>query len=315
MAAKKYAIGVDLGGTTVKHGLFTSDGKLLEKWEIPTRKEDNGKNILPDIAKSVKAKIKEKGIDPADVEGIGIDVPGPVLENGIVNVCVNLGWGVVDVAGTLRHLLGEDIHVEVCNDANAAALGEQWKGGGQGFRNAIMVTLGTGIGGGVILNGKILPGTNGAGGEIGHIKVRENEEEYCGCGKKGCLEQYCSANGITRLGHRYLDRYKKDTILPNDDTLSSKVIFDAAKAGDKAALEIVEEFGKILGEALAGVAAVVDPEVFVIGGGVCKAGQIVLDVIEKYYKPAAFHACRNVVFKLAQLGNDAGIYGAVKMLL
>lgn len=314
MAAAKYAFGIDLGGTTIKHGLFSADGELIEKWEIPTRSEENGKNVIPDIAASITEKLKEKKISTKDVIGIGIDVPGPVLENGIVNQCVNLGWGVTDVAAELSGLL-DGIRVEACNDANAAALGEQWKGGGQGYQNAVMVTLGTGVGGGIILNGRILPGANGAGGEIGHIKVRDDEEDYCGCGKKGCLEQYTSANGITRMAHKYLDKTKKKTLLVNDDKLSSKKIFDAAKAGDEVSLAIIDNFGKTLGEALAGIAAVIDPEVFVIGGGVSKAGKIVLDVIQKYYKPAAFHACRNVVFKLAELGNDAGMYGAVKMVL
>ena len=312
--AGKYAFGIDLGGTTVKEGLFNEKGEVLEKWEIPTRTEENGKNILPDIAKSLKDKIKEKKLDPSDILGIGIDVPGPVLDGGIVNNCVNLGWGVVNVPQELSGMLG-GIKVEAVNDANAAALGEQWKGGGRGFKSMLMVTLGTGVRGGLIINGKIVNGSHGAGAEIGHMPVNPHEEEICGCGKKGCLEQYCSATGIVRIGRKRLEKTKKSTILVNNEELSAKTIFDAAKEGDEVAKEIVEEFGEILGRALANITAVTDPEAIVIGGGVSKAGDIVTDVVSKYYKPNAFHACRTCVIKLAELGNDAGMYGAVKMVL
>ncbi len=312
--AAEYAFGIDLGGTTVKCGLFNSKGELLESWEIPTRTEDNGRNVLPDIAKTIRDKVKEKKLKKGDIEGVGIDVPGPVLDGGIVNQCVNLGWGVVNVKDDLSEML-DGIRVEVGNDANVAALGEAWKGGGKGYSSIIMVTLGTGVGGGVIVNGKIVSGSHGAGGEIGHMTVNYDEEDTCGCGKKGCLEQYVSANGITRVAHKRLAKNKKQTVLVNDDTLSSKKIFDAAKEGDEVALALVDEFGKTLGRALASIAVVVDPECFVIGGGVSKAGQIVLDAITKYYAPNTFHACRTTIFKLAELGNDAGMYGAVKMIV
>ncbi len=309
----QYAFGIDLGGTTVKCGLFDGEN-LVEKWEIPTRTEENGRYILSDIAETILAKLTEKGIDKAKVKGVGIDVPGPVLANGIVSVCVNLGWGVVDVRSKLMDLLG-GIEVEVGNDANVAALGEQWKGGGRGYQDMVMVTLGTGVGGGVILGGKILAGAHGAGGEIGHIKVRDDEEDVCGCGKKGCLEQYTSANGIVRVARKALAKNRKKTVLVNDETLTAKLIFDAAKEGDEVALAQVEQMGKTLGEAIAAITAVVDPEVIVIGGGVSRAGSIITDVVSKYYTPAAFQGCRSVVFKLAELGNDAGMYGAVQMVL
>lgn len=311
---KKYAFGIDVGGTTVKCGLFLTTGDMVESWEIPTRTEDNGKNILPDIAKAVKGKMKSRHIDPYDVEGVGIGVPGPVLENGIVNVAVNLHWGVFNIEDTLSGLL-DGIHVEAGNDANVAALGEAWKGGGRGFRNVVMVTLGTGVGGAIIVNGRIIPGAHGSAGEIGHMQMVDDEEDQCNCGKHGCLEQYASANGITRVAHRYLKKYKKVTVLKDDESLSSKMIFDAAKAGDACALDLVEYMCSMLGKALAHVAAVVDPECFVIGGGVCKAGPIVTDNIEKYYREYVFHGSREAVFKLAELGNEAGMYGAVKMLL
>ena len=309
---KPYAFGVDLGGTTVKIGFFSSDGTLQDKWEIPTRKDNSGEEILPDIAASLKDYVQNKGIDMSDIEGVGIDVPGAVLEGGIVNKCANLGWGVKPVREELKALLG-GMEVRVANDANAAALGELHHAGG--YKNAVMVTLGTGVGGGVILDGKIITGSHGAGGEIGHMPVNPDETECCGCGKKGCLEQYASATGIARLAVRKLKDETVQTVLRNADPVSTKVVFDAAKAGDAAALEIVEEVCDILGRALASIACVVDPEIFIIGGGVSKAGPILTDTLQKYYKQYAFHASRETAFALASLGNDAGMYGAVRMII
>ncbi len=311
----QYAFGIDVGGTTIKLGAFDAGyGELLEKWEIPTRKEDNGKHILEDVAASVKSKMCEKSWTDAEVAGVGIGVPGPVLSNGVVDGAVNLRWGVVDVARTLSELLN-GMPVKVGNDANVAALGEQWKGGGKGYQNIIMVTLGTGVGGGIILNGKILPGAHGAGGEIGHMLVSHHETEFCNCGKKGCLEQFASASGIVRIARKQIAANQEKTNLCNNEWLSAKIIFDEAKKGDALALSVVDAFGKKLGEGLAMINAVIDPDAVVIGGGVSKAGQVVLDVVEKYYMPAAFHACRKTVFRLAELGNDAGMYGAVRMVL
>ena len=311
---KPYAFGIDIGGTTVKCGFFNNDGTFVEKWEIPTRKENKGERILPDIADSIREKLAKHGVSMDDVEGIGVGVPGPVLDDGVVNGCVNLGWGVFNVKETLSGLLG-GIRVSAGNDANVAALGEQWLGGGKGFSNVVMVTLGTGVGGGIIVGGRILAGAHGAGGEIGHILMNENETECCGCGKKGCLEQYASATGIVRMAKITLSDNEKPSKLRSLAEVTSKDIFDLAKAGDETAVELVEKLGKMLGTALAHITCVVDPDVIVIGGGVSKAGQILLDTIQKYYVPVAFHACRGTEFKLAELGNDAGMYGAVRMVL
>lgn len=314
MSMKPYAFGIDVGGTTVKCGFFNSDGTFVEKWEIVTRREDGGAHILPDIAAAIRGKLEEHHVSLSDVEGVGIGVPGPVLEDGVVNGCVNLGWGVFNVAQELSGLL-DGIRVQAGNDANVAALGEQWHGGGKGFKNVVMVTLGTGVGGGVIIGGKILSGSHGAAGEIGHIQMRKNETAVCGCGKKGCLEQYASATGIVRMARLLLEKDRKQKSLLDGKEITSKEIFDAAKAGDAAALSLVDSLGEMLGTALAHITAVIDPDVIVIGGGVSKAGQILLDAIEKYYRPTAFHACRETQFKLAVLGNDAGMYGAVRMIL
>ncbi|MGN0435588.1 MAG: ROK family protein, partial [Wujia sp.] len=242
-----YVFGVDIGGTTVKIGLFTVNGDLMDKWEITTRTDEGGKFILGDIAASVKDKLVEKDIDVSDVAGIGMGVPGPVKDDGTVLRCVNLGWGIFNVAEELSNLTG--LPVKAGNDANMAALGEMWQGGGKGYKNQVMVTLGTGVGGGIIINGKMLSGVNGAGGEIGHIQVNEDEAEVCGCGRKGCLEQYTSATGIVRLANRALNNTDKPSILRKVQYVSAKAVFDAAKEGDELASELVENHGKCLGKA------------------------------------------------------------------
>ena len=310
---EKRCFGVDIGGTTVKMGLFTVEGEVTDKWEIPTRKEENGKYILEDIAKSVKERMQRDTLTLEDIAGLGIGVPGPVKEDGTVLKCANLGWGVFNVADTVRELTGIE-NVKVGNDANVAALGEMWQGGGKGYNNLVMVTLGTGVGGGVIINGKILVGENGAGGEIGHLCVDYEETDHCGCGKCGCHEQYASATGITRLAKKKLANETRQTML-NAETVSAKEVFDAVKAGDEVAKEVAEEMGTYLGHALANLAVVADPAVFVIGGGVSKAGEVLLPYIEKPYQEKAFFANKKAKFTLATLGNDAGICGAAKLIL
>ena len=310
---KKYAFGVDIGGTTCKIGFFETTGKLLDKWEIKTDKANGGANILGDIKASIEEKMASEHITRDDVQGVGMGVPGPVTSDGVVKKCANLGWGVFNVQEEATKLFG--MTVKAGNDANVASLGEMWQGGGKGYSNVVMVTLGTGVGAGVIIGGKILHGTNGAGGEIGHMQVEEHEQETCGCGKSGCLEQYTSATGVVRLTNRGLAAGNVETTLTALPEITCKDVFDAAKAGDAFSASIVETFGKILGSALATVACVVDPEIFVIGGGVSKAGQIILDVVSKYYKQKAFHACEGTKFALATLGNDAGMYGCAKMVI
>lgn len=308
----KYVFGVDLGGTTVKLGLFDVEGTVLDKWEIPTRKEDSGKHILPDIAEAILAKMSEKSIEKSQVQGVGIGVPGPVDDKGVIIKAVNLGWDTMNINEKLGKLLG--LPVQAGNDANVAALGEMWKGGGQGYENLVLVTLGTGVGGGIIINGKILTGSTGAGGEIGHMHLVDGEEEACGCGKHGCLEQYTSATGIVRLANRALAKNTRPTVLKQGE-VTAKDVFDAVKTGDAVAIEIAEQFGYYLGKGLANIAAVTNPQAFVIGGGVSKAGTILFDYINKYFQQYVFLGCKNVDFKLATLGNDAGIYGAAKLVI
>lgn len=309
----KYCMGVDVGGTTVKIGLFEGEGSLVDNWEIVTRKDEGGSLILGDIAQSLKEKWEEKSIAKEDIIGIGLGIPGPITEDGTVLKCANLGWGVFNVAEEVSKLTGIK-NVKVGNDANVAALGEMWKGGGKGYKDIIMITLGTGVGGGVILNGKILTGSKGAAGEIGHITVNYEEEDTCGCGKKGCLEQFASATGIVKEAKRLLITSDMPSKLRDLQYLSAKAIFDCAKEGDQLANDLVEELGRYLGLACSHIAAVVDPQAFVIGGGVSKAGEMLTTLIKKYYEQNVMFALKNKEFRLAELGNDAGIYGCAKMV-
>lgn len=309
----KYAFGVDIGGTTVKIGLFEAEGNLLEKWEIPTRKNNRGAEVLPDVAGSVLAKMKERAILPKEVIGVGVGAPGAVAGDGfMVNGAVNIGWGPFHLTRTLQEYL--QIPVISANDANAAAFGEMWQGGGRGYRNMVAVTLGTGVGGGIIIDGKLVAGATGAGGEIGHIHISDEETQECGCKNKGCLEQYASATGLVRLAEKRLAADLAPSVLRGQE-ISARTVFDAVKAGDSVAMEIAEEFGDYLGKGLAIVAAVVNPEIFVIGGGVSGAGEILLRYVEPAFSRYVFAACRNVKFTLATLGNDAGIYGAAGLVL
>lgn len=310
----KYCIGVDVGGTSVKMGLFSEEEALLDKWEIVTRREEAGKYILSDIAQSIEKTLSKKKLEKEELLGIGIGIAGPITQDGTVLKCANLGWDVFNVADELRRLTGVS-NIRVANDANVAALGEMWKGGGQGYDSIVMVTLGTGVGGGVIINGEIVSGSKGAAGEIGHMTVRLDEEDTCGCGKRGCLEQYASATGLVKEANRALNQVDQPSRLRDVPYLSAKVIFDSAKAGDELATELVERMCSYLGLACSHVAAVVDPEAFVIGGGVSKAGEVLTEGIKRHYEENVLFALKNKEFKLAELGNDAGIYGSAKMIL
>ena len=309
---KRYGFGVDVGGTTCKIGLFDMSGIKLESWEIPTDLRDNGSAILDDIAAAVLGKMEERGISRGDVQGIGLGVPGPVGRDGTVYKCVNLGWGVFNVEQALFQRTG--LAVRAGNDANVAAMGEMWQGGAAGRQDVVMITLGTGVGGGIIINGKMVSGHHGAAGEIGHIIVNPDETDACGCGKKGHLEQYASATGIVRMAMGQLAVEKRQTVLTVIEPLTARDIFDAAKGGDAVALELVDRLCEILAIAMADISNVADPEVYVIGGGVSKAGTILVDGIRRHFAERAFHACENTEIVLAALGNDAGIYGCVRLL-
>ena len=309
----KYGFGVDLGGTTVKIAYFDEHGTMLNKWEIPTVTAGGGQQILPDIAASIKGYMDEHDVDPASIVGIGIGVPGPVDGNGVVNKCINLGWGVFNISEALSKLTG--FPVKAGNDANVAALGEYWKGGGQGCNNMVFATLGTGVGGGIVIDGHLLHGAHGSGGEIGHITLNRYETDKCGCGKRGCAEQYCSATGIVRIAQQFLATSDAESSLRSFDPLTCKDVFDAAKAGDYLANQALDKVYQYMGQFLAMICCTVDPEVVVLGGGVSKAGQTLIDGAKRYFDEYIFHASRGIRFALASLGNDAGAYGAFKLAL
>ena len=310
----KYCFGVDIGGTTVKLGLFTTEGEIVDKWEIKTRTENQGEAVLPDIAAALNEKLEEKQIPKDEVEGIGVGVPAPVDSEGVVQNTANLGWGYKEVKREMEELSG--MKAEIGNDANVAALGEMWLGAGKGRKNIIMVTLGTGVGGGIIIDGKPLVGAHGAGGEIGHLCVNYEETDHCGCGNTGCLEQYASATGIVRMAKRALAGTSEDSKLRTfGEAVSAKDVFDCARAGDKVACDVVDQVCGMLGATLAKIGCVVNPDAFIIGGGVSRAGQILIDALQEPFKAQVFHACKDTPIVLATLGNDAGIYGAVRMLL
>ena len=310
----KLGFGVDLGGTTVKLAVFGPEGKLLSKWEIPTVTANHGAQILPDIAASVLAYCKENNISKEDVIGLGIGVPGPVNGDGVVAACENLGWGRVDVCSELSRLTG--FPVKAGNDATVAAVGECWQGGGQGCQNMVMVTLGTGVGGGIVLDGKPLYGTTGAAGEIGHMVLNRNETRPCACGKYGCVEQYCSATGIARMATDYLTQNADASALRKLEKITAKDVFDAANAGDAVAQTVLEQVYAYMGEFIANICIMINPQQVVIGGGVSKAGQPLIDGIKRHFGKYAYHVSGDAVeFKLAKLGNDAGVHGAFKLLL
>lgn len=310
---KNYCFGIDVGGTTVKLGLFSTAGELLDKWEITTRTENFGENILSDICEAMEAKLAEKEISLDDIEGVGIGLPGPITNDGTVLQCVNLGWGTFNVEEKLSEMF-RGIKVKAGNDANVAALGEAWQGGGKDYDDIVMITLGTGVGGGVIIGNNILTGYNGGAGEIGHFHMNDEETDVCGCGKKGCLEQYASATGVVRLAKRYMADNDDTKMKEFGDNITAKDVFDLAKEGDAGANEVVETMGTYLGTAMSHIAVVVNPQAFIIGGGVSKAGQFLIDAIKDKYRETCFAACGDAAVHLATLGNDAGMYGAAAMI-
>lgn len=309
---KEYGIGVDIGGTAIKFGVFKNSGKLLKKWEAPTDVSENGKHILQNITDEIERGLMELQIEKSKVKGVGVGVPGPVGADGTVYRCVNLGWEVFNLEAELGTLLG--MSIKAGNDANVAALGEMWQGGAKGYKNVVMITLGTGVGGGVIVSGQIVAGSNGAGGEIGHIRMKEDETETCGCGNYGCLEQYASASGIARQTKAYLESHDDSSALRNYERLDAQIIFDEAKKDDPVAKKMVNHVNHLLAVACVQIASVVNPDVFLIGGGMSKAGDILIDGIKEKYCQLAFHAARGTTFSIATLGNDAGIYGGMSLI-
>ncbi len=311
---EKYIFGMDIGGTTIKLGMFREDGELLKKWEIPTRTMDGGVLVLPDAAASIKEEMEKRGISAEQIQGIGIGVPGPVDREGIVHCCVNLGWGEFNILERMRELFPEVSNVKAGNDATVATLGELCSGGGTGHRSAAMLTLGTGVGGGIAVESAIVFGFHGGAGEWGHMVMNPAEEDVCRCGKHGCLEQYSSATGMVRVAKKFLKESGEPSKLRGQENITARLICDLAKEGDRLAEEILEECCDYLGRAMSYISCTVDPEIFLIGGGVSRAGAVLLDRVRRNYQKYAFHVTRETPVKGAELGNDAGIYGCMKMV-
>ena len=309
----KKCIGVDLGGTTVKMGILGEDGTVFEKWEIPTHKKENGKYILSNIAASVKEHLAANEIGEDDFVGIGMGVPGPVRSDGYVEVCVNLGWKNINPAKELGILMG-GVPVKAGNDANVAALGEQWMGSAKGHDTLMFYTLGTGVGGGLIIDGKIVAGSKGMGAEIGHVTVNPQETDSCNCGNKGCLEQYASATGIVKEMKRTLESEEGRCVLRGRE-FSCKDVVDAAKSGDVLAEKTLQRCMDYLALSMSYVSYIADPEVFVIGGGVSKAGDYLVHMIKNRYNDLTPLSNTKAEIFIAGLHNDAGMYGAAKLVL
>ena len=309
----KYCFGVDIGGTSVKIGLVSDTGVLLARWEIPTKSGGDPMPLLQDVRASLEQCMAERGLAREDILGIGMAAPGPVTADGVLHGCVNIGWGDVALAAMAQEVIG--IHpVLIGNDARVAALGEAIYGAGEGAKSMLMVTLGTGVGGGVVLEGRILTGESGVAGEIGHMTIDPYETEKCNCGKHGCLEQYTSATGMVRVAERFLRERGEPSVL-RDQPLSAKMLWDAAKAGDALANEIVDFSCDRLGMALANAMYLVDTERIVLGGGVCAAGEFLLEKVRAAYRRQVFAHSRNKSVALAKLSNDAGIQGAAALVL
>lgn len=311
---KPYAFGVDLGGNAIKIGLFQTTGNLVDKWTIPARLEDRGSHLLPDVVDSIRAKMESHSLSWESVEGVGMGVPGPVGQDGTVLRCVNLGWDVLNVPQAVRELEPAIEKLQVANDVNAATLGEMWQGGAQWNNSAVMVTLGVGIGSGIVVDNKVFVGSTGAAGEIGHMCVNPKETERCTCGNYGCLEQYCSDTGLVRSAKQVLEEMSQAASVLREGEITPQAICEAAKKNDPVATEVLDRFGQLMGQALTAVACTVNPQVFVIGGALSQGGMVILKPIETYFRRYAFHAFRNTPFVLAELGDDAGIYGSVRML-
>lgn len=349
---KSMIIGVDLGGTFIKFGIFEESGQLLEKWQVPTG-DTHFSKIFEKIALQIQEKVTDLGYSMEQVKGVGMGVPGSVNSAGMLISAPNLGWSMLDVNRVMKEYLSVPVYIG--NDANVAALGEQYFGVGEGCDSMVMITLGTGVGGGVIVNQRLVAGAFGGAGEIGHMVINNKETVACTCGNKGCLEQYASATGIANMAKKMLVTalaeqqeesdaasmaeqqektiasvvmHTEDGLQNADfqyavsslqqfelDELTAKEVFDAVKAGDELACQVAEQFGETLGKALSFVACVADPEMFVIGGGVSAAGEVLLEYVEKYYRQYAFAPSKETAFKLATLGNDAGICGAARLVM
>ena len=307
----KIVLGIDIGGTEIKFGLFSLDGEMLDKWSAKTNLNDSGAQIIPSIAENIRWHLKEKNFSETELLGIGLGIPGPVDADGYVKKCVNLFWYDFDPAKELKRYF-PNCYIAVGNDANVAALGEYYKGAGKKYSSIMMITLGTGVGGGIIIDGNIISGAHGNAGEIGHIAIDLEQSERCNCGNKGCIDQIASATGIVRRMKHILATSKKESVLckVKEDELTAKLICDYAREGDALAIHCLEYCMKILAKGMVYFSHAFEPEAFLIGGGVSKAGDVLIDAIKREYYSQLFLIEKGADIITAKLGNDAGIIGA-----
>ncbi|NQQ32128.1 ROK family glucokinase [Streptococcus suis] len=316
----KKIIGIDLGGTSVKLAILTTEGEIQEKWSIKTNILDEGSHIVPDIIDSIKHRFETHGLTKEDFLGVGMGSPGVVdSEAGTVIGAYNLNWKTLQlVKDQFESALGLPFYID--NDANVAALGEQWVGAGNNNPNVVFMTLGTGVGGGVIAAGNLIRGVKGAGGELGHITVDFDAPFACTCGKKGCLETVASATGIVNLTRRYAEEYAGDAklkqLIDDGEEVTAKDVFDLAKEGDDLALIVYHHFSEYLGVACANIAAVLNPAYIILGGGVSAAGEFLLDGVRNVFAENSFPQIKeSTQIVLATRGNDAGVLGAASLVL
>lgn len=311
-------LAADIGGTTCKLGVLDETLEILHKWEIPTKTENNGESILKNVYDSFVVNAKHKNYNMEDALGIGLGIPGPIdFKTGVVNGAINLNWhGKINIKEQFEKLSGLPVYVD--NDANVATLGEKFKGAGQNEPDVICVTLGTGVGGGIISNNELVHGHNGSGGELGHFKVDFKERFQCNCGKKGCLETVASATGVVNLSYHYYAELQFQTVIEDaikNRTLQAKMVFDAAKAGDEFATYVIKKVARNLAYALSIFSVVTNPKYIIIGGGVSKAGNFLIQHIEDVYREITFTpATQGTKIVTATLGNDAGIIGAAGLI-
>ena len=304
---------IDVGGTSVKEGLFDEDGNLLAKASVPTPPIVDAAGFAA-VTEAIDQVVAKAQIPRAFVAGIGLAVPCPIPASGDAKVKANIAINLPKLRIAIQEHCPDAV-VKYENDANAAAMGEAWLGSARGVQNVVMVTIGTGVGGGVIVNGDVVSGVVGAGGEIGHMCLNPAEERTCGCGGHGHLEQYSSATGVVRCMKKLLDANPDTACTLRGKDFEAKDVFDAARAGDALAAREVDEMASTLGMALANIAATTDPEMFMIGGGVARAGEVLFNPLVRHYKEYAFQSCKETPIKAASLGNDAGIYGAVRLIV
>lgn len=314
----KKLLGIDLGGTTIKFGILTLEGEVQEKWAIETNTLENGRHIVSDIVESLKHRLSLYGLTKDDFLGIGMGSPGAVDRTSkTVTGAFNLNWAdTQEVGSVIEKEVGIPFFID--NDANVAALGERWVGAGANNPDVVFVTLGTGVGGGVIADGNLIHGVAGAGGEIGHMIVDPENGFTCTCGNKGCLETVASATGVVRVARQLAEQYEGSSAIKaaidNGDTVTSKDIFIAAEDGDKFANSVVEHVSRYLGLAAANISNILNPDSVVIGGGVSAAGEFLRSRVEKYFVTFAFpQVKKSTKIKIAELGNDAGIIGAASL--